>query len=374
MRAATLGGSRGISLKTVPDPRVKSSTDTVVQVIATGICDTDLQLYEGYFGVCQGKRCGHEFVSVVADVGTEVTRLRAGMVVAPFMFPDGICPNCCCGLEAFCNSGNIFRVTADGGQADGLCVPFADTTLIEVPLDEHDERQPAVPALSDVTATGNHAVVSANAGRRTSYVVAVHGPVGLGTVLAAHRGDPSRIFFLTDRQDAVGRTFRCDRCGAATGRSRVGTYSGPDRRTGGRRCHRVYKYGCGIEGSYRSVPFRLRTELHRRIVFRHEANTALDPDAVRLQKINQYEQELMRACRAAERGLIDDVIDPGDTRRVLIEGLTMLQTKRRPLISRRHGKLTAMISSILANNNLTTGSGPAEVLKDVPHAVCWRRE
>jgi methylmalonyl-CoA decarboxylase subunit alpha len=40
---------------------------------------------------------------------------------------------------------------------------------------------------------------------------------------------------------------------------------------------------------------------------------------------------------AAERGLVDDVIDPRSTRSVLIRSLALLRSKRRPLPQRKHG-------------------------------------
>ena len=51
------------------------------------------------------------------------------------------------------------------------------------------------------------------------------------------------------------------------------------------------------------------------VIFRREIAAADDPDAMREQMIKEYKAELMHPYYAAERGLVDDVIDPGDTRR-----------------------------------------------------------
>ena len=45
----------------------------------------------------------------------------------------------------------------------------------------------------------------------------------------------------------------------------------------------------------------------------------------------------MHPYYAAERGLVDDVIDPAETRFMLIKSLAMLHAKHRPLPSRKHG-------------------------------------
>ncbi|MFF3333586.1 acyl-CoA carboxylase subunit beta [Streptomyces sp. NPDC002888] len=73
------------------------------------------------------------------------------------------------------------------------------------------------------------------------------------------------------------------------------------------------------------------------VIFRREINASDDPDAVRRQRIKEYKTELMHPYYGAERGLIDDVIDPRDTRRVLTRALAMLRAKHAELPSRKHG-------------------------------------
>jgi acetyl-CoA carboxylase carboxyltransferase component len=73
------------------------------------------------------------------------------------------------------------------------------------------------------------------------------------------------------------------------------------------------------------------------VIFRREIVAADDPDAVRQQRIKEYKSELMHPYYAAERGLVDDVIDPRDTRSALIRSLAMLRRKHADLPSRKHG-------------------------------------
>ncbi|MFE5579924.1 acyl-CoA carboxylase subunit beta [Kitasatospora sp. NPDC056531] len=73
------------------------------------------------------------------------------------------------------------------------------------------------------------------------------------------------------------------------------------------------------------------------VIFRREINGAEDPDAMRAQKIKEYKNELMHPYYAAERGLVDDVIDPAETRQVIAAALAMLRTKHADLPSRKHG-------------------------------------
>ncbi|MBT2507440.1 acyl-CoA carboxylase subunit beta [Streptomyces sp. ISL-98] len=73
------------------------------------------------------------------------------------------------------------------------------------------------------------------------------------------------------------------------------------------------------------------------VVFRREIAAADDPEAMRSSKIEQYKQELVHPYYAAERGLVDDVIDPRETRSVLGRALAMLATKHADLPRRKHG-------------------------------------
>lgn len=73
------------------------------------------------------------------------------------------------------------------------------------------------------------------------------------------------------------------------------------------------------------------------IIFRREISAAADPAEVRRQKTAQYRTELMHPYYAAERGLVDDVIDPRRTRAVVAEALRMLRNKHLDTIARKHG-------------------------------------
>lgn len=73
------------------------------------------------------------------------------------------------------------------------------------------------------------------------------------------------------------------------------------------------------------------------VVFRREIAAADDPEAMRARVVKEYQAELMHPYYAAERGLVDDVIDPAETRGVLIAALAMLRDKHAVLPSRKHG-------------------------------------
>ena len=75
------------------------------------------------------------------------------------------------------------------------------------------------------------------------------------------------------------------------------------------------------------------------IVFRRELQQAANPAARRAELVKEYADKYANPYAAAERGYVDDVIDPADTRTKLVAGLKMLSTKRETLPQRKHGNM-----------------------------------
>ncbi len=75
------------------------------------------------------------------------------------------------------------------------------------------------------------------------------------------------------------------------------------------------------------------------IVNRRELAEAADPAARRAELVEEYTERYANPYIAAERGFVDDVIDPTDTRCVLVRSLAMLRSKREELPKRKHGNM-----------------------------------
>ena len=75
------------------------------------------------------------------------------------------------------------------------------------------------------------------------------------------------------------------------------------------------------------------------IVFRKEIDKAEDPVQRRAELITEYRDKFSTPYAAAERGFIDDVIEPAETRPRLIKALRMLSTKRESIPARKHGNI-----------------------------------
>jgi threonine dehydrogenase-like Zn-dependent dehydrogenase len=202
MRAAVFNEPRSITATDRPDAVVKEPTDAVVRVVLACVCGSDLWYYRGDSPFEPGP-IGHEFIGVVEDVGPEVTQVAKGeLVIAPFAFSDGTCPNCRNGVTTACMNGGFFPMNGDGGQGEAVRVPLADTTLVSVPGSGHsDEMLRSLLTLSDVMATGHHAAVCAQVEQGQTVAVVGDGAVGLSAVLAAKRLGAERIIALSTHED-----------------------------------------------------------------------------------------------------------------------------------------------------------------------------
>jgi len=75
------------------------------------------------------------------------------------------------------------------------------------------------------------------------------------------------------------------------------------------------------------------------IVYRRELSEAADPVARRAELVEEYTERYATPYIAAERGYVDDVISPADTRKVLSRALALLASKREELPKRKHGNV-----------------------------------
>ncbi|MFJ4834081.1 zinc-dependent alcohol dehydrogenase family protein [Streptomyces sp. NPDC088747] len=204
MRATTIHAPYDMRVEDVPDPVVRLPTDAVVRVLRACVCGSDLWAYRGEAARKPGQRIGHEFLGTVEETGSEVTGVRRGdLVVAPFMWSDGVCDYCREGLTTSCEHGGFWgSVGYDGGQGEAVRVPFADGTLVRLPNEAaSDERLlSALLTLSDVMGTGHHAAVGAGVHKGATVAVVGDGAVGLCAVLAAKRLGAERIIALGRHQ------------------------------------------------------------------------------------------------------------------------------------------------------------------------------
>jgi threonine dehydrogenase-like Zn-dependent dehydrogenase len=202
MKAVTWQGKRDVRVETVPDPAIREATDAIIKVTSTGICGSDLHLYEvlGSF-IDPGDVLGHEPMGVVEEVGPDVTHIKPGdRVVVPFNISCGHCFMCGQGLQSQCETTQVrdqgkgasllgytkLYGQVPGGQAEYLRVPQAQYGPIKVPEGPPDER---FVYLSDVVPTAWQAVRYAAVPDGGTVAVFGLGPIGqMSCRIAKHLG------------------------------------------------------------------------------------------------------------------------------------------------------------------------------------------
>ncbi|MDQ3609633.1 MAG: glutathione-dependent formaldehyde dehydrogenase [Actinomycetota bacterium] len=202
MRALTWHGKRDVRVDTVPDPTIQEPTDAIVRITSSGICGSDLHLYEvlGPF-LSEGDILGHEPMGIVEEVGAEVEHIKPGdRVVIPFNIACGHCYMCDKHLFAQCETTQVYEQDkgaalfgytklygqVPGGQAEYLRVPQGQFGPIKVPDGPPDER---FLFLSDVLTTAWQAVEYAAIPEGGSVAVYGLGPIGqMCTRIARQRG------------------------------------------------------------------------------------------------------------------------------------------------------------------------------------------
>ena len=202
MKAVAWHGVHDVRVDTVDDPIIEHPTDAIIRVTSSGICGSDLHLYEvlGAY-IDAGDVLGHEPMGIVEEVGSEVTHIRAGdRVVIPFNISCGHCFMCDKGLMSQCETTQVHEYgtgasllgytklygQVPGGQAEFLRVPQAHYGPIKVPEGPPDDR---FVYLSDVLPTAWQAVEYANLVPGGTILVLGLGPIGdMCCRIAQHRG------------------------------------------------------------------------------------------------------------------------------------------------------------------------------------------
>ena len=190
MKAVSYEGHRNMSVGDHPQPKLKSPNDALLRVTTSGICGSDLHMYDGRTPLEEGTVVGHEIMGVIEEVGEAVTSIRKGdRVVLPFNISCGFCFNCHRGHTEACLTMNPDQPHAaygyagmgpyQGGQAEFVLVPHADFNCLKLPGKPGDKWEDDFLLLSDVFPTAYHATELACVTPGKTVAVFGAGPVGL---------------------------------------------------------------------------------------------------------------------------------------------------------------------------------------------------
>jgi threonine 3-dehydrogenase len=195
----------GLALRDVPPPS-PGPGEVVVAVGATGVCGTDLHIYEwtpGYEAMASRMpvTIGHELAGTVAAVGPDVIGLAEGMSVAarPSVV-CGRCPACTAGNSDACTSRVGIGISRDGGFAPFVAVPAENCVIVPSDLD------PEIAALTEPMTVSAEAVDTGEVRPGDRVLVLGPGSIGQGIALFVRAAGAAEVV-VVGRDDQ----FRLDR-------------------------------------------------------------------------------------------------------------------------------------------------------------------
>ena len=194
MKAVSYENKYKMKVGEYPKPKLRAPTDALLRVTTSGICGSDLHMYDGRTPLKKGTVVGHEIMGVIEEAGEALVSIKEGdRVVLPFNIACGVCYNCVRGYTSACltmnpeNPGAAYGYAGmgpyQGGQAEYVLVPFADFNCLKLPGKPGDQWEDDFLLLSDVFPTGFHATELAGVKPGRTVAIFGAGPVGL---LAAH--------------------------------------------------------------------------------------------------------------------------------------------------------------------------------------------
>lgn len=190
-----------LSIVDLPDPKPRDS-QVLVRIEASGVCHSDIHLWEGGYEGAAGTFLkvedrgvkfpitpGHEISGKIEAIGDAVSGFNVGdkVVVYPWI-GEGSCPACRVAQENLCDTPKTIGIYRDGGYSELVLVP---NFRYLVKIDNLDVNSSASLACSGLTAY--NAVKKATVGPGESIVIIGAGGLGLMSVQIARTTTNSRI-------------------------------------------------------------------------------------------------------------------------------------------------------------------------------------
>jgi len=207
MKAVTYEGTHNMTVSERPNPKLKAPTDALLRVTTSGICGSDLHMYDGRTPLKEGTIVGHEIMGVIDQVGEAVQSIKKGdRVVLPFNISCGFCFNCLRQHTEACLTMNPDEPHAaygyagmgpyQGGQAEFVLVPHADFNCLKLPGTPGDKWEDDFLLLSDVFPTAFHATELACVTTGKTVAVFGAGPVGLLSAYSSLLKGASEVYVV----------------------------------------------------------------------------------------------------------------------------------------------------------------------------------
>lgn len=212
MKALTYVAPHKFELIDKPIPELSGPGDAIVRVTLASICSSDLHILHGSVPKAQMDiTVGHEMVGIVEKIGAGVHSVKPGdRVVINVETFCGKCYFCRNGWVNNCSDplgGWALGCRIDGGQAEYIRVPYADTALSLIPEGVTDREALFV---GDILATGYWAASISEINSGDTVLIIGAGPTGLCTLQCVSLYNPGNIIVCeidSDRRAFVSQHY-----------------------------------------------------------------------------------------------------------------------------------------------------------------------
>lgn len=186
-------------------PVLLDEKDAIIKVTLASICSSDLHIKHGSVPrAVPGITVGHEMVGIVEETGSAVTKVKPGdRVTVNVETFCGECFFCKRGYVNNCtdeNGGWALGCRIDGGQAEYVRVPYADSGLNKIP-DGVSDRQALF--VGDVLATGYWAARISEITPEDTVLIIGAGPTGICTLLSVMLKNPKRMIMCEKDEERI---------------------------------------------------------------------------------------------------------------------------------------------------------------------------
>ena len=198
MRALKLYAAGDLRLEDTQIPSI-GDEDVLVQVMAVGVCGSDIPRILTQGAYRPRLTMGHEISGVISKIGTRVNQWRVGQkVVAAPLIPCFRCHACKEGHYSLCSDYDYLGSRTDGAMAEFVRVPASN--LLE--LQDHVPFEAG--AMVDPSANAVHALSKANVQKGDTVCVYGSGPIGLFSIQLARQFGATRIIAIDIMEQKLG--------------------------------------------------------------------------------------------------------------------------------------------------------------------------
>jgi len=186
---------KGIKIVNVPIPKISAANEVLVKIKKAAICGTDIHLYD-WNNWCENVKAknpmiiGHEFCGEVVEVGSNVTLVKTGDLIAgETHIPCGKCMLCRTGKQHICRDMKILGVHTDGVFAEYAKIPEICAWKL------HPDTPPEIGAIYEPFGIAVHGVLRDKIAGLSTVIIGA-GPIGLFAANVASISGASQIFVV----------------------------------------------------------------------------------------------------------------------------------------------------------------------------------